>query len=181
MNEPERWILQRISADDDVNQIDCGDEPWAIDVTDFLRDQALDEQSMGLNTTTLFNFDGNMVGFASLVASSLRMDKGNVEDARPPLEIPPELAEVGRTEFPCLLIGQFGVSRSFRGQGFGGQMLQWIRAEAYDMNVGIRFLTLHCARENRAGRAFWERNGFINVPRLGGGEVVFMWFDLYYS
>jgi len=44
-----RLVAHPLSDKDDVSAFDSGPEPWAVDVSEFLRDDALDQQEKGLN------------------------------------------------------------------------------------------------------------------------------------
>lgn len=174
VTEPYRWSIKRLTSDDDISGIDCGNEWWQKDVVNFLKEDALSQQANGLNTTFLFYHNNQLTGFTSLFASSLRIDDDKSLAARPGLD-------VGYKEFPCVTIGQFGVDLKYQGKGFGSQMLAWVRAEVLTASFGVRFLTLHVANANTDGRAFWKKLGFTNLPKRSGGKYTFMFYDLYHS
>lgn len=168
-----RWEIHVLDGSVDVAAMDCGPEPWATDLTDFLKDDALEQQAHGLNRTLCSIRDGKWVGFVSVLASSVR-----IEDA-------PQLTDrtgldVGLKEFPCVLIGRFGVQKGDQGQGIGIFMLGWIIADVLEANLGVRFLSLHVDGDNPA-RRFWERRGFFLVTKLSDSRMRFMLYDLYES
>lgn len=167
------WAVKRFAPGDDVSSFECGDDSWHKEVADFLKEDALSQQQMGLSTTTLFYYDSRLVGFTSLLASNLRIEELTTNQAIR------ELEEVGYKEFPCVLIGQFGVNKECQGRGVGTRMFEWVTAEVHETSIGARFLTLHVARANKPGRAFWEGRTFQAVPKRGNSHAVFMLFDLY--
>ena len=175
MTEPESYEIKRIADKDEVSGFDCGEEPWHKEVSDFLTEDALDQQTLGLNTTLLFYMDESLIGFASLLASSIKLED------EPTLSAKSGLMGIGYQEFPCVKIGQFGVDRAYQGQGIGGFMLSWVRGAVIEGAVGVRFLSLHVHRKNKQGRDFWHRSGFQRVKNLSGSKYVFMLHDLYAS
>ncbi len=174
VEDPAHWEVRVLDEYMDVSAMDCGPEPWATDLTDFLKEDALEQQIHGLNKTICFLHDGEWVGFASLLSSSIR-----VEDV-------PELTDragldVGLKEFPCVLVGRFGVHKDVQGRGYGAFMLGWIIAETLETNLGVRFLSLHVDGDNTRARTFWERHGFFLVTELSDSHLRFMLYDLYQS
>ena len=53
--------------------MDCGDEPWGQSVTDFLVNDALEQQEWLGSRTTLFYYDGKLVGYVTLAATVLEL------------------------------------------------------------------------------------------------------------
>lgn len=164
--------IRRLSTEDDISEWRCGDDDWASEVSDFLHEDAVNQQQQGLSVTLVFRHDGRIAGFASLLGGTLRREDD------------PDLADglnVGYDEFPCLKIGQFGVHSDYQGTGLGNYMMEWLRIEARSLHVGFRFLSLHVRNDNRRGRAFWNRHGFWPIVLKSGSRYQFMVYDLYAS
>jgi len=172
VNTPPRF-LKRLTEGDDVQSFDCGSNKWDVDVADFLKEDALNQQKMGLNATWLCWENGELVGYTSLVASTLVL-KG-LPDWMNWLG----LGQIRRTDVPCILVAQFGVTSSARRQGIGSFMLSWVRGAAFESIFGVKLLTLHVDTRNDVGRSFWNSQSFINFPPAGGKNHLFMVFDLY--
>lgn len=156
-----------------MQSFDCGLNEWDKDISDFLKEDALDQQKMGLNATWLCRVNGELVGYTSLVASTLTLNKS------PDWMTRLGLGQIHRKNVPCILIAQFAVTRSAQRQGIGNFMLSWVRGAAFQSSFGVKLLTLHVNRRNNAGRSFWESQGFINFPHAGSNNQLFMVFDLY--
>ncbi len=62
--------MTKLSDADDLSDFSCGSLEWEKDVSDFLIEDALSQQEMGLNVTWLCHLGELLVGFTSLVASS---------------------------------------------------------------------------------------------------------------
>lgn len=151
----------------------CGSNAWDIDVSDFLKEDALTQQKMGLNTTWLCRVNEELVGYTSLVASALTLTNS------PDWMVRLGLGQIHRRNVPCILVAQFGVTSSAQRQGIGSFMLSWVRGAAFESSFGIKLLTLHVDRRNDAGRSFWESQKFVNFPPAGSNKQLFMVFDLY--
>ena len=172
MNIPHRF-LKRLTEDDDLQSFDCGFNEWDINVSDFLKEDALDQQKLGLNVTWLCQENGKLVGYTSLVASTLTLEES------PDWMVRFGLSQIQRTNVPCILVAQFGVTSSAQRQGIGSFMLSSIRGAAIESNFGVKLLTLHVDRRNIAGRGFWDSQEFINFPPAGTNRHLFMVYDLY--
>lgn len=153
--------------------MDCGDEPWGQSVTDFLINDALQQQDLFFSKTTLFYYDDVLVGFVTLVSSVLEVSHAPAVTHRP--GISDFVSRPGRSLIPSVLIARFGVHRDYQRQGIGRTMFDWTLAEVMESGIGTRLLILHVSREHLGGREFWRACGF----RPGSGGVnILMWLDL---
>lgn len=165
--------MTKLSATDDLSDFSCGSLEWEKDVSDFLKEDALSQQEMGLNVTWLCHSDARLVGFTSLVASNVQLKK------EPAWKERFGLGQIGRTDVPCILVAQFGVDVGSQGQGIGKFMLSWVRGAAIVSSVGVKLLTLHVDNKNKPAREFWQFQGFVNFPPAGSDKQSFMVYDLY--
>ncbi len=170
VEEIRRWSVRRLDRDAVVSGIDFGDEPWGQSVTEFLIDDALEQQQLLASKTTLFYYDQELVGFATLVASSLELQHAKAVAGQP------GIAEIGRDVFPSVLIARFGVHKNHQRSGYSRRIFDWVLADVVQSNIGARFLILHVEKENRGGQAFWSACGF---RKGSGGKRILMWLDLY--
>lgn len=164
---------KQLTEHDAVHSFDCGSNEWDIEVSDFLKEDALSDQTRGLNTTWLFQKDGALVGYTSLVASTLKLKDF------PDWVIKLGLFKTDRTDVPCVLIAQFGVCSSAQNEGNGTFILSWVRGSVLKSGFGVKLLTLHVDVRNDKGRRFWTKQKFINYPPGGGTKKQFLVFDLY--
>jgi len=65
---PEAILLARLSKEDDLASFDCGEE----DMNAFLKEDALMQQQMFLNSTILLFYEGNLAGYCSIMAKKRR-------------------------------------------------------------------------------------------------------------
>lgn len=165
-------FLKRLTEQDDVQSFDCGSSEWETNVSDFLKEDALNDQKLGLNVTWLCLENDKLVGYTSLVASTLTLKES------PDWMVRFGLSQIKRRDVPCVLVAQFGVSSSVQRQGIGSFMLSSIRGAAIEAVFGVKLLTLHVDRKNIVGRIFWESQKFINFPPSGGKKQLFMVYDL---
>ncbi len=166
-------FLKRLTAEDDVQSFDCGSDEWGINVSDFLKEDALNEQKMGLNVTWLCREGGKLVGYTSLVSSALTLKE------YPDWMVRLGLSQIRRKDVPCVLVARFGVCITAQRRGIGSFMLSSVRGAAIKSKFGVKLLTLHVDRKNVAGRSFWESHAFINFPPAGSDKQLFLVHDLY--
>jgi GNAT superfamily N-acetyltransferase len=164
--------FKRLSKDDDVSSFDCGNEVWQIEISNFLKENAYQEQEMGLNVTTLIYSESKLVAFFSLLASQIQL-KDHAWRKRCGLDT------VEYSSIPCILIGRFAIDKSMQRQGIGRQLTSWIRGSVLDLDVGVKFLTVHVDNNNDSGRAFWESEDFIVYDGIKSRGRLTMLYDLY--
>ena len=170
IDDPKLWNVRPLDRDTNVSDMNCGDEPWGQSVTEFLVNDALEQQEWLINKTTLFYYDQNLVGYVTLAAALLEVQHAQRVARRP------GITEMGRDVIPSVLIARFGVHIDHHRKGYGRKIFDWVLAEVSQSNIGARLLILHVDKDNRGGRAFWKANGFINAA---GGKNILMWLDLY--
>jgi len=151
------YSFKRLSEKDDISSFHCGDEAWQVEVSDFLKEDALIQQQQGLNVTWLCRLEGELVGYTSLVAS--RIELKSLFDWTAHLG----LGEVKLRYVPCMLIGRFGVVFNAHGRGMGTSMLSFVRGAALTSSLGLRLLTLDVDKRNAKGLKFWTTRGFIVI------------------
>lgn len=164
---------RRLSESNDVQSFNCGTNTWDMNVSGFLKEDALFQQNKGMNVTILFYSDSQLVAFVSLTASQITIDK------RSPWRKWFGLEGIPYKNVPCVLVAQFGVEQSMQRQGIGHYMLSWVRGVTQDIDVGARFLTLHVENNNKEGRSFWESQEFIVFEDANTKNHTFMLHDLY--
>lgn len=153
LNESDEDWIQRFAA---------GEEWWSHEVTDFLRNDALEQGKQGLNVTNLFSFPGfrEIVGFCTTAVGSV---SAAVLDEV--LSLPPGVP----ARVPAVLIAYMAVARPYRRVGhFGQEMhLQLLEGVAASSSWAVaRVIYLECWEENEAGIAFWQRMGYVQFHRL---------------
>ena len=116
----------------------------------FLKEEAFNEQEMGLSVTYLALDDsGNIIGYVSLCNDAINLEIQEREDAG---------IEYGSA--PALKIARLAVSSPATGQGIGKTLIAFSAYQAQEIrkHSGIFFLTLDCY-EHRV--AFYESVGFV--------------------
>lgn len=165
------YKMTKLTPQDDVSLFACGIDKWDTDVAEFLRDDALRQQQMGLNVTWLCRLDERLVGYTSLVASTVELK--NLLDWIVHLR----LGEVPLKYVPCMKIGRFAVDSSIQRHGVGKYMMSFARGAALKSSLGMRLATLDVDKRNDRGFQFWESQGFIKVHE--GSDSRFMVYDLH--
>ncbi len=166
------YSLKKLGMTDNIGTFSCGNDEWHKDINAFLIDDALDQQTKGLNVTWLCLKEDKIVGYASLVSSTLKIEE-------PIWKSVLRIGEIKRNDVPCGLIAQFGVARDYQRQGVGKFMLSFIRGAAIDSEFGIKLITLHVHKDNLEGRRFWELMGFQIFKPASGTTYKFMVHDLF--
>lgn len=146
-----------------------GTEWWSHEITDFLRNDALEQGRQGLNRTMLFSFPGykEIVGFlttstASLTAASI------AEVLALPAGVPPRV--------PAVLIAYLGIAWKYRRAGHFGQEIHLQLLEDIARSWAVaRVVYMECWEENEGGLAFWRKMGYqrfsdFELPRPDTGE-----------
>jgi len=167
------YSIKKLDIGDNVNSFSCGNNEWDRDIAEFLIEDALNQQTKGLNVTWLCLKEAEIAGYTSLVSSTLKIEESSTWKAIL------NIGEIKRDYVPCGLIAQFGVANDFQGQGVGKFMLSFLRGAAIESKFGIKLLTLHVHKDNAVGRDFWESMGFQIFKPASGGKYRFMVHDLF--
>jgi len=167
-----KYYFKILSEEGVVSSFSCGDEWWQADVSNFLKEDALHQQHLGLNKTWLCYSVDEPEGFVSLTASSLRISKEDI--------LRPKYTETMSFDyFPCVLLGQFGDEENEQGQGIGKLILDWVIGLVVELDIGVRFLTVHVERVNERGLSFWTKQGFDVAQDDPRQHLIYMEYDLY--
>lgn len=147
-----------LTADDQpwLERFAVGEEWWSHELTDFVRNQALEDSQQRLSSTTLFSFPGlrDIVGFCTAASGSIPTDL-----VREPLNLAMSFTA---SRVPAILIPYLGVARQYRRIGHFGQEihLQLLEALLPGQWAAFRLIYVECWRQNEGGAAFWQKLGY---------------------
>lgn len=116
----------------DLANFDCEDG----EMNRFFREEAFTEQEMGMNTTILLYFEGNLAAACSICCDAITLSPEEKEDAG--IDIP-------YAKVPAIKVARLGRSARYRNLKFGKFLVEYVKSVAYELNeetVGVRFLTL---------------------------------------
>jgi len=145
-----------------LDRFAVGEEWWSHEITDFLRNQALEDAQQGLSSTTLFSFPGlkDVIGFITAASASLPS---------------PQLAGVvtlpatfTAARVPAVVIPYLGIARPYRRVGHFGQEIHFRLLEALDAApwAAVRLLYVECWAANDGGNAFWQKMGYVRFSQI---------------
>lgn len=99
----------------------------------FLVSEAYDQQQLGLNTTILLYYKGDLAGFVSLCADAIRLEENEMSSDLCAYPIA-----------PAIKIARLAVDARFQGIGFGTFLIDYVRDTCFYLaeNIGVRFITL---------------------------------------
>lgn len=161
---------------DSFADFSCGEDKWDCDLNDFLKHNALEQQTARFNKTYVFySYDQEQslrpVAFVALSTSEVLKEGGR--------GLPSLLRRAPYPSIPALLIGRLAVHEREQGKGFGLEIMAWIRNMALSLPVGCRFLALHVDQKNEAAIRFYCRHRFVEVPGVNVGPgMQLMLYDL---
>ena len=157
LNEEDRSLIRNFScveADCDLQHIDSKArrriKKRSREMDQFLKEEAIDEQTKNLNTTHLFldANSGELVGFVSLCSDSI------------PLQLSERAAyHIKYQNVPAIKIARLATCQKYQHQGIAQYLISYAVYRALKMrdHCGVKFLTLDCYK-HRVG--FYEKQGF---------------------
>ena len=115
----------------------------------FLKNDALEEQKKGLNTTHLLFLENELVGFISLCNDSIRLALSEKEEDNVPY-----------ANIPALKIARLAIDKKFQNNGWGKFLIDFAVAVAFKNRQwsGIKFLTVDCYKHRLS--YYEDRIGF---------------------
>ena len=100
----------------------------------FFREECYEEQQLGLNSTYVLYYNGELAAFCSVCADKLILADNEQEG----MELP-------RGVVPAIKVARLGRSVKFKEFGFGSYMLDYVRYRAIQLSetdLGVRLITL---------------------------------------
>lgn len=144
--DPDKIDLVKLSEENvpDLERFGCGDRA----MNRFLKREALEEQSGGLNITVLLYYDGLLTGFCSICADAIKLTDE-------------EQGELPYNVIPAVKIARIGVDKRMQKRGFGIFLVDYVKDLAYELSetkLGVRFVTLDAYPERVV---YYERLDFV--------------------
>jgi hypothetical protein len=145
-------LIEPLTRDHNRKRFDCGDK----DVTDFLRNKALQDQERDLSRTmVLVDPEGEperILGYHTLLMQLVNQE-----------EIPNDRPRIKRG-IPVILLGQLGIDVDFQKRGFGDLLLMDAQARTDEISskIGIRALMLDARNETLA--EWYGKHDFARLP-----------------
>lgn len=123
---------EKLAKYHDLSNFDCGDK----DINDFIKNDALGYQEKKLATTTIFIYKGDIMGFFSATADSLKLKNPEKEEH--------EVGDKPLQEFPATKIARLGRDKKYKEQKVGVDILKWAIGHIleYSESVAVRFVTV---------------------------------------
>lgn len=102
--------VEALNSHHDFSDFHCASE----DLDDFIKNDALHEQRCMLSRTYLFSYEGNIIGFVSLSADSVAVQRLKTDDI-----VRKQDGMALYSNLPCILIGRLAVIEQYERQGLG--------------------------------------------------------------
>ena len=163
----------RMSPDYRIKNFDCGDG----DLNDFFHKDSFEYLSKLLSVTYVVENDDDTIAFFSLSNDKLSQDTKNKGTWRKVKKKFPHAKH--RSDYPAVKIGRLGVSGKYSGQGFGTEILGFIKDMFISNNrTGCCFITVDAYRQSEG---FYARNGFKRLnptEKVKGDDTILMYYSL---
>ena len=133
----ENYIFETLSEHHNLNSFECESK----DLTDFLKNDALNQQNMNLNLTQLITCDGVIFGFVSILTDSMKLKV--VDDEKTKKEIRDKLNISENNEIPAIKIGRFAIDKKYGKKGLGSHILSNVLLSLLNLSknkIGFRFV-----------------------------------------
>lgn len=128
----------------DLANFDCGDE----EMNRFLKEEAYNEQEMGMNTTTFLYYDNVLAAFCSICNDSVLLHKDEKE-------------ELPYANVPAIKIARLGRDKRFRNYQLGRFLIDyvvWVALKIDKEMCGVRLITLDAYPERVK---YYQDYGFV--------------------
>ena len=145
-NIKNNYYIVKLNENHDLNNFSCGLE----DMDEFLKNDALNQQMDNLNVTYLAIYNGQIIGFFSLLSDIIKLK-----------DIENEYDLLYKT-CPAIKIGRLAVNEKYASLGFGTVLLDntCYQIKRISEIHGVRFITVdaYCSV-----RGFYYKNEFIHL------------------
>ena len=135
----ENYRFEILPDKHDLSKFNCG----VVDLNNFLKYDALNQQDMNLNLTHLVICDDEIIGFVSLLTDTIKLK--TIEDRGLKNEIKEELNISENNEIPAIKIGRLAIDKKYSKKGVGSHILRNVLLNILNLStskVGLRFVTI---------------------------------------
>lgn len=136
----EKYYFETLTEEHNLNDFDCDDE----ELNDFLKNDALMQQKEKLNVTKLVIYEGNVIGFVSLLTDTLTLKNINDESLRIKLKGKLGITSKNR-RISAVKIGRLGIDKRYSGKGLGSHILRNVLKNLKNISeekIGFRFIII---------------------------------------
>lgn len=144
------YTFELLTKEHDLSYFQCDSK----DLNDFLKDDALIQQKNKFNITKLICCDKKIIGYFSLLADTIKINKLSEEDSNKLNE------KTDFKELPAIKIGRFAIDETYTNKGLGTLILENIMNIIYILSteyIGVRYITVDGYAK---AYNFYEKNGF---------------------
>lgn len=157
----ENYYFENLTEKHDLSNFDCGDE----DLNEFLKEDALSQQSSRLNVTKLIMYKGNIIGYFSLLTDTLVLK--NINDDKLKLKIKGQLGVKSKNRnVSAVKIGRLALDKKYSGEGLGTHILRNIIKNLKNISkkdIGFRFIIVEGYA--KAFNFYVVKNGFEHLDK----------------
>jgi len=148
-----------------AESFDCGNS----DLNEFLQEDALRHQNHLIAVTYLCLYEGEIVGYFTLLNDAIEIKGGDKRVFR-------RIGMSYRT-YPAMKIGRMAVDSRYRGYGIGRYIIRIIVSKtiSYSKNFGCRYITVDSYPD---AVSFYEKVGFVHTTREEKSRTIVMRLDL---
>jgi GNAT superfamily N-acetyltransferase len=165
--------LIRLSLDSEIKSFDCGDS----DLNEFLLNDSKKFISNLLAVTYAIEDDDNTIAFFSLLNDKISIV--DTESKSQWRKLVKDKLPFGKrfNSYPAMKIGRLGVSELYKNQGWGTDILNYLKDLFVTNNrTGCRFITVDAYKDSLK---FYEKNGFKYLTTTDiNADTRLMFFDL---
>jgi GNAT superfamily N-acetyltransferase len=165
--------LIRLSLDSEIKSFDCGDS----DLNEFLLNDSKKFISNLLAVTYAIEDDDNTIAFFSLLNDKISIV--DTESKSQWQKLVKDKLPFGKrfNSYPAMKIGRLGVSELYKNQGWGTDILNYLKDLFVTNNrTGCRFITVDAYKDSLK---FYEKNGFKYLTTTDiNADTRLMFFDL---
>lgn len=164
--------LVRLTPHHNLSDFDCGD----IDLNEFLKDNALSFTEQRIANTFVLEDEGTIVAYFCLLNDKVSQEESSNNKWKKLKKEFPEGKQF--SSYPAIKIGRFAVSRKYKGQNYGTDLMVMLK-DMLNSNPNysaFRYLTVDAYL---SAIGFYEKNNFkILSPQTINKDTHLMFFDM---
>lgn len=170
--------LTRLAKYHDVSKFDCAVQPEHNDLNEFLKEDALKYQELGLAITYVCIYKEQIVGYVTLCSDNVRISEEEKEDIFK--GIIPKGARIPK-EIPAIKIARLAVEKGYQKSGIGKYLILRSIIIARDMKstIGVRVITVE---SKKSSMDYYKKLGFRELETYCGKkrEHPYLYLDIFY-
>ena len=124
----DNYIFEKLNESHNLDDFECESE----DLTNFLKEDALNQQNMNLSLTHVVICDDTVVGYVSILTDAMKLNILEDKDTKDKIRSKLNISE--NNVIPAIKIGRFAIDKKYANKGLGKHVFRNVLLSILDIS-----------------------------------------------